>query len=128
MKHYDQGQSLNQKILEGVDILADNVATTLGPRGRNVALYHKEQNIPIITKDGVTVATLSSISTLESPNPLNFLVRWITYLTRGAACGRPTMMHLEFDGATITSNAGLLACRTKVFGKGEVARSVLTFD
>jgi len=56
MKHYDKGQSLNQKILEGVDILADNVATTLGPRGRNVALYHKEQNIPIITKDGVTVA------------------------------------------------------------------------
>ena len=56
MKHYNQGFSLNQKILEGVDILADNVATTLGPRGRNVALYHKEQNVPVITKDGVTVA------------------------------------------------------------------------
>jgi chaperonin GroEL len=56
MKHYNQGFALNQKILEGVDILADNVATTLGPRGRNVALYHKEQNVPVITKDGVTVA------------------------------------------------------------------------
>tara|TARA_Y100000593_G_scaffold14918_1_gene28827 strand:+ start:1762 stop:3333 length:1572 start_codon:yes stop_codon:yes gene_type:complete len=56
MKHYNQGQTLNQKILEGVDILADNVATTLGPRGRNVALYHKEQNTPVITKDGVTIA------------------------------------------------------------------------
>ena len=56
MKHYDQGQTLNQKILEGVDILADNVATTLGPRGRNVALYHKEENLPVITKDGVTIA------------------------------------------------------------------------
>jgi chaperonin GroEL len=56
MKHYNQGSPLNQKILEGVDILADNVATTLGPRGRNVALYHKEQNVPVITKDGVTVA------------------------------------------------------------------------
>ena len=56
MKHYNQGQALNQKILEGVDILADNVATTLGPRGRNVALYHKEQNTPVITKDGVTIA------------------------------------------------------------------------
>jgi chaperonin GroEL len=56
MKHYTQGQALNQKILEGVDILADNVATTLGPRGRNVALYHKEQNTPVITKDGVTIA------------------------------------------------------------------------
>ena len=56
MKHYNQGFALNQKILEGVDILADNVATTLGPRGRNVALYHKQENIPVITKDGVTVA------------------------------------------------------------------------
>ena len=56
MKHYNQGQTLNQKILEGVDILADNVATTLGPRGRNVALYHKEQGTPVITKDGVTIA------------------------------------------------------------------------
>ena len=56
MKHYNQGFALNQKIIEGVDILADNVATTLGPRGRNVALYHKEQNTPVITKDGVTVA------------------------------------------------------------------------
>ena len=56
MKHYNQGSALNQKILEGVDILADNVATTLGPRGRNVALYHKEQDTPVITKDGVTIA------------------------------------------------------------------------
>ena len=56
MKHYNQGSPLNQKIIEGVDILADNVATTLGPRGRNVALYHKEQNTPVITKDGVTIA------------------------------------------------------------------------
>jgi len=56
MKHYNQGQALNQKILEGVDILADNVATTLGPRGRNVALYHKEENLPVVTKDGVTIA------------------------------------------------------------------------
>ena len=43
MKHYKNGNALNAKIIEGVDILADNVATTLGPRGRNVALYHKEQ-------------------------------------------------------------------------------------
>jgi chaperonin GroEL len=56
MKHYNQGQTLTQKILEGVDILADNVATTLGPRGRNVALYHKEEDLPVITKDGVTIA------------------------------------------------------------------------
>jgi len=56
MKHYNKGQDLNKKILEGVDILADNVATTLGPRGRNVALYHKEEDLPVVTKDGVTIA------------------------------------------------------------------------
>lgn len=56
MKHYKNGQALNSKIIEGVDLLANNVATTLGPRGRNVALYHKEQDTPVITKDGVTVS------------------------------------------------------------------------
>ena len=61
MKHYNKGTPLNQKIIEGVNILADNVATTLGPRGRNVALYHKEQDTPVITKDGVTVAKFVSL-------------------------------------------------------------------
>ncbi len=41
-KHYKQGSSLNQEIVEGVNILADNVSATLGPRGRTVALFHKE--------------------------------------------------------------------------------------
>lgn len=54
-KHYDSGSSLNQKILEGINVLADNVASTLGPRGRNVILQEKGK-VPIITKDGVTVA------------------------------------------------------------------------
>ena len=52
---YNSKQSLQTKILNGVDILADNVASTLGPRGRNVILHQKGVN-PIITKDGVTVA------------------------------------------------------------------------
>ena len=33
---YDNKTSLQQKILNGVNILADNVASTLGPRGRTV--------------------------------------------------------------------------------------------
>ena len=63
-KHYKQGSTLNQEIVEGVNILADNVAATLGPRGRTVALYHKEQGVPVITKDGATVADFVE---LESP-------------------------------------------------------------
>jgi len=55
-KHYKQGSPLNQAIVEGVNILADNVSATLGPRGRTVALFHKEQNVPVLTKDGVTIA------------------------------------------------------------------------
>lgn len=54
-KHFDSNHSLQQKLLEGIDILADNVASTLGPRGRNVIL-HTKGKAPIITKDGVTVA------------------------------------------------------------------------
>ena len=54
-KIYDADQSLRQKLLEGINILADNVAATLGPKGRNVILHTLSQN-PIITKDGVTVA------------------------------------------------------------------------
>ena len=52
---YNCKQSLHEKILKGVDVLTDNVASTLGPRGRNVILHQKGSN-PIITKDGVTVA------------------------------------------------------------------------
>jgi len=55
MKEYCNGNDLHQKLLEGVNILADNVASTLGPRGRNVILQSKGRN-PITTKDGVTVA------------------------------------------------------------------------
>ena len=42
-------------IARGVNILADAVKTTLGPKGRNVAI-EKSFGAPVITKDGVTVA------------------------------------------------------------------------
>ena len=44
-----------ERILRGVDILADAVKVTLGPKGRNVVL-DKSFGAPRITKDGVTVA------------------------------------------------------------------------
>jgi len=44
-----------EKILKGVDTLANAVKVTLGPRGRNVVL-DKSWGGPVITKDGVTVA------------------------------------------------------------------------
>ncbi len=49
------GEDARKKILKGVDILADAVKVTLGPRGRNVVL-NKSFGSPTITKDGVSVA------------------------------------------------------------------------
>jgi chaperonin GroEL len=54
-KQYAAGEDLQKKILAGINKLADTVAATLGPKGRNVLLSLKAGN-PIVTKDGVTVA------------------------------------------------------------------------
>ena len=52
---FENRSTLNDKVLSGVNRLADNVATTLGPKGRNVILHQKGKD-PIITKDGATVS------------------------------------------------------------------------
>jgi chaperonin GroEL len=49
------GADARQRMLRGVDILADAVKVTLGPKGRNVVI-EKSFGAPRITKDGVTVA------------------------------------------------------------------------
>jgi len=48
-------QKARGRLLKGVNTLADAVAVTLGPKGRNVVL-EKSFGSPVITKDGVTVA------------------------------------------------------------------------
>src|SRR5246127_1082312 len=49
------GEGSRQSILRGVNVLADAVKITLGPKGRN-AVIEKKFGARIITKDGVTVA------------------------------------------------------------------------
>ncbi|MDG1959307.1 MAG: chaperonin GroEL [Candidatus Binatia bacterium] len=49
------GSDAREKVLEGVNVLADAVTVTLGPKGRNVVI-EKSFGAPNITKDGVTVA------------------------------------------------------------------------
>ena len=49
------GEDARAKVLRGVNVLADAVTVTLGPRGRNVVL-EKSWGAPNVTKDGVTVA------------------------------------------------------------------------
>jgi chaperonin GroEL len=48
-------QEAREKVLRGVNLLADAVTVTLGPKGRNVVL-DKSFGAPTVTKDGVTVA------------------------------------------------------------------------
>jgi chaperonin GroEL len=54
-KQVVHGEESRQAILRGVNQLADAVAITLGPKGRNVVI-DKKFGSPTITKDGVTVA------------------------------------------------------------------------
>ena len=49
------GEEARAKVLRGVNVLADAVTVTLGPRGRNVVM-EKSWGAPTVTKDGVTVA------------------------------------------------------------------------
>jgi chaperonin GroEL len=49
------GEDARKKMLDGVNILADTVKVTLGPKGRNVVL-DKSFGAPLITNDGVTIA------------------------------------------------------------------------
>jgi len=54
-KEIQYSSKAREKMMEGVDILANAVKVTLGPKGRNV-LIEKSWGSPKITKDGVTVA------------------------------------------------------------------------
>ena len=49
------GSDARSRMMEGVNILADAVKVTLGPKGRNV-LLDKSFGAPTVTKDGVSVA------------------------------------------------------------------------
>ena len=48
-------EAARSRILRGVNVLADAVTATLGPKGRNVVI-EKSWGAPTVTKDGVTVA------------------------------------------------------------------------
>jgi len=58
------GASSREKLVQGVNVLADAVKVTLGPKGRNVVIQ-KAYGGPAITKDGVSVAR-----EIELPDPI----------------------------------------------------------
>ena len=54
-KQIQYSKDARQKMLDGVNQLANAVKVTLGPKGRNVVL-EKSYGSPLITNDGVTIA------------------------------------------------------------------------
>ena len=54
------GSETQNKLLAGVDKLANAVSSTLGPAGQNVILYRRGA-APVVTKDGVSVARVVEV-------------------------------------------------------------------
>ena len=74
------------KMLRGVDILADAVKVTLGPKGRNVVL-DKAFGAPRITKDGVSVAKEIELLNTKSncwPDKVHFFDNIVVFCFFGA--------------------------------------------
>ncbi len=63
-KEVTHGEEARRALVRGVNILANAVKITLGPKGRNVVL-EKKFGSPVITKDGVTVAKEVELEGLE---------------------------------------------------------------
>ena len=76
------------RMLRGVDILADAVKVTLGPKGRNVVI-DKSFGAPRITKDGVTVAKEIELKTSSR-----------TWAPRWCAKSPPRPTTIAGDGTT----------------------------
>ena len=80
------GSEARERMLRGVDILANAVKVTLGPKGRNVVI-DKSFGAPRTTKDGVTVAKEIELED-KFENMGAQLVREVASKTSDAAGGR----------------------------------------
>ncbi len=63
-KEIKYGTKAREEMIKGIDILANTVKVTLGPKGRNVAI-EQSYGSPRLTKDGVTVAKAIELSNPE---------------------------------------------------------------
>jgi chaperonin GroEL len=90
------GNEIRQRVLVGVNTLADAVKATLGPKGRNVILERNPIWAPLVTKDGVTVA--KEIRDLACP-----------YANAGAHLIRQAASKTSDDAGDGTTTSTLLA-------------------
>ena len=86
---FEDRRVLNEKLLRGVNKLADNVATTLGPKGRNVILQEKNKD-PFITKDGVTVSVFVHLDDVFENAAAQILKQAASETNTGAGDGTTT--------------------------------------
>lgn len=70
------GGDARAKMLKGVDILADTVKVTLGPKGRNVVIG-RPYGAPKITKDGVSVAKEIELADKFENMGAQWCVKWL---------------------------------------------------
>ena len=70
------GDDARKKMLVGVNVLADAVKATLGPKGRNV-LLEKSFGAPTITKDGVSVAKEIELKDKFENMGASWLRKWL---------------------------------------------------
>ena len=138
------GEDARKKMLDGVNILADTVKVTLGPKGRNVVL-DKNYGAPLITNDGVTIA-----KEIELDDPYeNIGARFVkevatktndiagdgtttaTVLAQAiikegvknvAAGGDPMAIKRGIDKAVGTAVEGLKEISSEINGKEDIAR------
>ena len=139
-RQYDSGSSLQQKILAGIDILADNVASTMGPRGRNVILHQKGFK-PVITKDGVTVAKFVELEDPFENAGIEVLKQaseqtnenagdgTTTALVLARAIYRDALKYITTGASPVEIKRGIdLAVKTVVDNIEEQARPVMSLD
>lgn len=81
-------------LLQGINLLADSVAITLGPKGRN-AVIDKPTGFPLLTKDGITVAKEISI--------------YNRFVDMGIQMARETSSHTDREVGDGTTTALVLA-------------------
>ena len=139
-KVYNSNTELQDKVLNGINKLADNVASTLGPRGRNVLLHKKGSN-PIITKDGVTVAEFVDLDD-PTENAAAQLLKQVSAQTNAIAgdgtttatvLSRAMLVKAQAYLAAGTSPVELkrgmdLACEAIVTELGKVAQPIKSVD
>ncbi len=138
------GEEARKKLLDGVNILADTVKVTLGPKGRNVVL-DKSFGAPLITNDGVTIAKeieledpyenigarlVKEVSTktndIAGDGTTTATVLAQSMIREGvknvAAGGDPVAIKRGIDKAVEKAVEGLKEITSKINGKEDIAR------